>query len=123
MMQRASRSWSPLREVAHALERESTESSLILVHSIPSGVLGIARYYQGEAPLAAWVEQLGGRRVPESFLALARGKEQVVLVRAHEVGAPCPLEEWLRAEATLSFEGRRESILLRNVRPKGAPSF
>jgi SAM-dependent methyltransferase len=112
MHYRSSRSWCPLREVAGMLESAAGPQDLIVVHSIPSGVLGVARYYCGEAPLAAWVEQLGERQVPGSFLPLARADQRVALVRVHEVGAACPLEDWLRANASPEGEGKRESARL-----------
>jgi hypothetical protein len=109
LWRRYSRSWCPLREVAGTLEPGADGRAVVLVHSIPSGVLGIARYYAGRAPLLARVEQLGPRALPSSFAALAPGLERLDLVRIHEVGAPCPLEGWLRAEAVLVAERERES--------------
>lgn len=101
---RPARSWCPLRESARALERRSGPQDLILVHSIPSGVLGIARYHAGPAPFAAWVEQLEQRRVPDSLEVLLHGRRRVFLVRIHEVGASAPVEDWLRAHAVLESE-------------------
>jgi hypothetical protein len=118
-----SRSWCPLREAAHAAERSQSDQDLVLVHSIPSGMLGIARYYRGESVLAPWVEQLGGRRLPDSLLALARGKERVHLVRIHEVGAPFPAEDWLREHAVLDAEKRIMSAHVRHFRPGEGAEF
>src|SRR5207249_4379078 len=39
-----SRNWQPIREISQAVSADASPSDLILVHSIPSGVLGIARY-------------------------------------------------------------------------------
>ena len=111
-----SRSWCPLREVARGLEPHDAPDHLVLVHSIPSGVLGIARYHRGQAPIAAWVEQLGEREVPDSLTALARGSTLIHLVRVHEVGAPAPVEDYLRAHAELVWEGQRESARLTHYR-------
>ncbi|MEQ1891197.1 MAG: glycosyltransferase family 39 protein [Planctomycetota bacterium] len=123
IFEHASRSWCPLREVARGLEPNSDAQHVVIVHSIPSGVLGIARYYRGEAPLAAWVEQLGQRSVPASLDELAAGRSMVHLVRIHEVGAPAPLEDRLRAEAELVWEGRRESAAITHFCPLGRPRF
>jgi hypothetical protein len=101
MLRMPSRSWCPLREVARSLEHDRSTESLVLLHSIPSGVLGIARYYRGGSMLAAWVEQLGERSVPASLQSLARGKREIQLVRIHEVGAACPAEDWLRANGAI----------------------
>jgi hypothetical protein len=123
MHTRAARSWCPLREVARGLESGTDAQHLVLAHSIPSGVLGIARYYRGTAPIAAWVEQLGQRPVPASLDELAAGRTMVHLVRIHEVGAPAPLEDQLRAQAELVWEGQREGARLMHFRPRGRPRF
>ena len=93
------------------LDASTGPGDLVVVHSIPSGVLGIARYYRGEAELAAWVEQLGQRSAPASLLSMAH-PGRGTLVRVHEVGVDCPVEVWLRDHATVDGEGRRESARL-----------
>jgi hypothetical protein len=79
-----------------------------MVHSIPSGVLGIARYLDADVAMAAWVGQLGRRRVPDDLVPLLAGRDRVALIRIHEVGEPAPEETWLRANATLLREEQRE---------------
>jgi hypothetical protein len=81
---------------------------LILVHSIPSGVLGVARYLAAEIPMAGWVGQLGRREVPSDIEALVRGRPRVAFVRIHDVGEPAPEEAWLRTHATVLLEQQRE---------------
>jgi len=100
----SSRSWEPYREVGARLQAWARSSDLVIVHSIPSGVLGIARYVGTDVPIAAWVEQLGQRRVPGDLVPLLRGRERLALVEIHEVGAPAPEETWLRQNATLLRE-------------------
>jgi len=104
MRQRPARSWCPLREAAHAADALAPE--VVVVHSIPSGLLGIARYARGPAPLAAWVEQLEERTVPGSLSTLAPGASRLALVRVHEVGTLCPLETWLGTNARVLDERR-----------------
>jgi hypothetical protein len=119
---RYSRSWCPLREVANLVAERTDSRSLVIVHSIPSGVLGFARYYDGPAELRAWVPQLADS-LPSAPAELAPGKDRIVLVRVHEVGAACPLEGWLRSEAVLESEAQREGATLltfRLARPAGA---
>lgn len=123
MYRNDSRSWSPFREVAHAVSRNASPSDLILVHSIPSGVLGIARYANGPAGIASWVEQLGQRRVPESLQTLAAGRARILLVKIHEVGAPAPEEDWLRENAAVFREARQESARIVEFRPRDAERF
>jgi uncharacterized membrane protein YhaH (DUF805 family) len=100
------RAWEPYRQVAAGLNGWARAGDLVLVHSIPSGVLGVARYLGRDVPLAAWVGQLGGRRVPEDVVALLGGRSRVALVRIHDVGEPAPEEDWLRAHARVVREQR-----------------
>jgi hypothetical protein len=122
MLQKRSRSWCPLREAAAAVSGFPADE-VVLVHSIPSGVLGVARYLEGDAPVAAWIGQLGARRVPGSLPELLAGRRAVHLVRVHEVGEPALEESWLRAHATLLREGHIESARVAHFTAAGAPSF
>jgi hypothetical protein len=117
------RGWSPLREISRTACSNVGPSDLILVHSIPSGVLGIARYAPDSVEMASWVGQLGTRRVPESLRELANGRTRIVFVKVHEVGEPAPEEDWLRANAVISDEKRLGSGKIVEFRPRGAKTF
>jgi hypothetical protein len=106
------RVWEPYRAVARQLETWARPGDLVLVHSIPSGVLGMARYLTADVPMASWVGQLGQRTVPGSIEALVRGHPRVALVHIHEVSEPAPEEAWLRAHATVLHEQRRQSATI-----------
>ena len=101
------RAWEPYRVAAAQVGAWAAPGDLVIVHSIPSGVLGIARYLEADVPIAAWVGQLGLRRMPEDLAALLAGRHRVVLIRIHEVGEPAPEEAWLRANATVLRDERR----------------
>lgn len=118
-----SRNGSPIREISQLASANRVPSDLILVHSIPSGVLGVARYANGPAMLASWVGQLETRRVPESIQSLVSGRTAVVLVKVHEVGEPAPEEDWLRAHATASGEKRLQTARVASFRPKDRECF
>jgi hypothetical protein len=118
-----SRNWQPIREASQSVCANSSSSDLILIHSIPSGVLGIARYADGPAELASWVGQLRTRRVPESIHKLAAGRTRVLFVRVHEVREPAPEEDWLRANAVVSHETRLGSARIIDFRPLHAETF
>lgn len=118
-----SRNWQPVRDVARELSSSGSSSDLILVHSIPSGVLGVARYASGPPMLASWVGQLGTRRVPESLHALAAGRTRILFVKVHTVGEPAREEKWLRANAVVFQEKRLESASIVDFRPKGSETF
>jgi len=94
-----SRSYEPYHEVAERVDAWLSPSDLVIVHSIPSGVVGIARYLESDVPVAAWVGQLGRRQVPEDMGPLLRGHPRVALIKIHEVGEPAPEEDWLRVHA------------------------
>src|SRR5256885_8211358 len=95
------RAWEPYRVAAVRVGAWAVPGDLVIVHSIPSGVLGIARYLEADVPIAAWVGQLGLRRMPGDLAALLAGRHRVALIRIHEVGEPAPEEAWLRANATV----------------------
>jgi hypothetical protein len=118
-----SRNREAFREVSRAVSSTGTSSDLILVHSIPSGVLGIARYANGPAAMASWVGQLQNHEVPGSVRALAAGRNRIFLVKIHEVGSQAAEEDWLRANAIVSREthvGAATIVEFRQV--KGEPS-
>jgi hypothetical protein len=117
------RELEPYREVAASLSATVTPEDLILVHSIPSGVLGIARYMTDATVVASWVGQLGKRRVPADVEALTEGRAKVIVVRIHAVGEPAPEESWLRDNARLVDESRREAARLSVFRPRTGERF
>jgi len=110
MFTRESRN-DPFKELGRLISSRVGESDVVFVHSIPSGVVGTARYVaEGSIPdrssgMISWVERLGVRRV-EDMEHLIRGKRRVLLIRVHEVYQPAPEEEWLRRNARLLGENR-----------------
>ena len=96
------------RRTAAAAARWAGPSDLVLVHSIPSGMLGVARYLPPAVPVAAWVGQLEQRRVPEDIEALAAGRRRIVFVRIHDVGAPTTELDWLREHGRMVGEAAME---------------
>jgi len=93
------RSYCPMREVAEVLDREATAEDVVILHSIPSGLAGVARYMESEVPVVDWVGQLGTREVPGSLEQLARGSERIFVVQIHTVGEPAPQLDYLRENA------------------------
>jgi hypothetical protein len=123
IMNRDPSPWLPIREISRAMSTNGSASDLILVHSIPSGVLGVARYASGPAAMASWVGQLGTRRVPESLQQLAAGRTRILFVKLHEVGEPAPEEDWLRANAVTFQETRFKFPVVVDFRPRGSETF
>ena len=117
------RSWEPYVQIGHILSTDAQPGDLVIVHSIPSGVVGVARYMTASVPLAAWVGQLNRRRIPQDLDALLPGRRRVVLVRVHEVGQPAPEDDWLRRHARLSGQRRVQSTDLLYFAPKDGTTF
>jgi hypothetical protein len=95
------RSWEPYVRLGRAVSDWAGPSDLVIVHSIPSGVLGMTRYMDSTVPVAAWIGQLGRRRMPQDLEALLSGRFRVALVKIHHLGEPAPEEDWLHRNATL----------------------
>lgn len=106
------RAWEPYRRVAAEVGAWAGPGDLVLVHAIPSGALGIARYLEADVPMAAWVGQLGRRRVPEDLDGMLAGRSRVALVRIHDVGEPAPEEVWLRSHASVLREEHRDAATI-----------
>jgi len=117
-----SRNYSALCDVTTVVNADARPSDLILVHSIPSGVIGVAHYSKKGAAIASWVGQLETHRVPESLLSLADGRQRILFVKFHEVGEPAPEESWLRQHANVVKELRMRATLV-EFRPMNAATF
>jgi hypothetical protein len=90
------------RKLAIQLESWARPGDLILVHSIPAGVVGIARYLREDIPLASWVTPpRGTREMPGDLELLLAGRRRVALVKVHHLGAAAPAQAWLLARARL----------------------
>jgi hypothetical protein len=120
---KAGRSGAPLREIARAVSAETKSADVVLIQSIPSGVLGYARYATGPAPIASWVEQLGQRTGPASLHPLIAGRERVYFLRYHELGSPTLAEDWLREHAIVVREQPFNGTLLTVFAPRDANHF
>jgi hypothetical protein len=106
-----SRPWEPFPEVALRLNAWARSDDLIIVHSIPSGVIGVARYIGSNTPIASWVVQLNQRRVPDDLVAVTAGHRRVTLVKIHHLRKASPAETWLRKHMELT---RHEVFLYPN---------
>jgi hypothetical protein len=109
-LRRGMRSWEPYRSIDAEVRQSARAGDLLLVHAIPSGVLGIARYLDPGTPMTSWVGQLGNRRVPDDIARLLDRHGGVVLVRIHDSNEPAPEEAWLRANATVLGQGSRAGV-------------
>jgi hypothetical protein len=71
----------------------------------------------------SWVGQLGNRHVPKSLQTLAQGRSRILLVKLHEVRAPAPEEDWLRANASMVNQKHIQTIELIDFQPKTGATF
>lgn len=123
------RAGEPYRRIGRLLAGQAGPADLVIVHSIPSGVAGIARYLaggdaRGSAPeVASWVGQLGRRRMPGDLESLLSGRARARLVLIHAVSEPAPEEEWLRSNATLLGEQHLGTGTILDFAPKDSARF
>jgi hypothetical protein len=103
-----SRPWEPYPEISKHLAANTDPSDLIIVHSIPSGVLGVARYLKNSTRLASWVVQLERRRIPDDMEKLVVDRCCIILIKVHHLEKASPAEAWLRKHAKLE----RHEVLL-----------
>ena len=100
------RGWSPYPEVAARLDSWAGPRDLIVVHSIPSGVIGTARYVDPGRSIASWVVQLDQRNVPADIQRLSSSYRRIAVVKIHDLMEPSPAEEWLLDNETLDGSDR-----------------
>ncbi len=92
------------RELAHQISSTSQPEDLIIVHSIPSGVICFSRYLTKSIPVSSWVGQLKQRKVPQDIEKWVHGRRRVVLLKIHYLKDPAPEEQWLRDNLKLLEE-------------------
>ena len=88
--------WQPFAELAARIDERARPGDVLIVRSIPSGVLGIARYMKSDTPVYSWVEQAGGRGEAE-VERLMQDFCRVVLLSIHPVTDVNTVEPLLRA--------------------------
>jgi hypothetical protein len=99
MFRRPSRPWQPFPELAAHLRTNLGPSDPIVIHSIPSGVLGVTRYLQADNPVVSWVVRLHRERAADQLEPVLSAACRVALVKVHFLGDPSPAEEWLDRNA------------------------
>jgi hypothetical protein len=119
------RPWEPYRTLDADLDAWARPGDLVLIHSLPSGVIGVARYLKRDIPLASWVAQLGTRDMPDDLEHLLDGRRGVALVKIHYAGAAAPAEAWLRTHARLLGQTgfRSSSAEILYFAPSGGDTF
>jgi 4-amino-4-deoxy-L-arabinose transferase-like glycosyltransferase len=86
----------PYRRLTKAMALTGAKDEAVIVDSIPSGVLGFARYANRATKVTSWVEPLGTRKIPDSLIAFSRGYRRILLVNTHGFHSSEPVETWLR---------------------------
>lgn len=113
----------PGRDVAAIVNAQVDTSDVLILHSIPSGALSVARYLRPDLPVVVWVQQLGTRTVPASVDSVVAGRRRAFVLNIHAVGAPMPEAEYLRHRGTIELDrpigGAR---LLEFALPPSSPS-
>jgi hypothetical protein len=96
-----SRVLDQFRQVSTLLDTWAEPRDLIIAHSIPSGVLGLARYMGTDTPIVSWVVQLKQHSTAQDMPRLASSYERVAVVKVHDLEEPSPAEHWLLENETL----------------------
>jgi hypothetical protein len=115
---------------AQIASENAGDDDLIIVHSIPSGFLGLARYSNTSTPMVLWTQQLRrheGRDGPEQterdLADLLDGHRKVVLVRVHDVSEPAPELDVLRRKAKLVLSIQPGTAKVDVFEPTGGETF
>jgi uncharacterized membrane protein len=99
--------------LASELERWARPDGAVLVHSVPSGVIGLSRTLPHELPFLVWIDPLGLRRT-DDLPALLQGRRRVALVQVHNIGLASPAERWLREHGRLTdrrmYDGNSDAL-------------
>lgn len=102
------RPWQPFPQIAARLDawhRAAPDGSadLVLIHSIPSGSIGVARYLASDVPVASWTVRLQRRETPAHLDSLLAGRCRVALVKFHDdfLDPTSPAVPWLSERGTL----------------------
>ena len=121
------RSWEPYPAVGVRLAARAKPCDLLIVHSIPSGVIGVARYLTTNTPMASWVVELAQQHVQTDMSKLVTGCQEIALAKIHDLDKPSPVEQWLRSHTT--FEGQdqlsttAEILYFHHASPGHTPCF
>lgn len=123
----------PYLKVVHLLENDVQTSDIVIVHSVPSGVVGLARYLKAlddgknSVNMVSWVEGLGRRHVPDDVIAFAGGHSRIILVRIHdsiyERVDRLDEQRWLEQNARLTKTRRIGTATICYFEPKNATRF
>ncbi len=95
-----SRPFEPFPLAASQVAANVDDSQVVIVHSIPSGVIAVARYLAPAAPMVSWVVQLRQRDTDDDMERLTSGYRNVALIKIHDLGESSPAEDWLLHNAT-----------------------
>ena len=94
LLKSESRNFTPFREVGRMVADRAGPDDLVLVHSIPAGVVGVARYIAPDSGLersSGWLPGSNASGTGASPTACGNWREavgRILLVRIHEVGQP-----------------------------------
>jgi len=93
-------SWgdNPFREIAESINANPVQGRVVVVHAIPTGVIGMSRYLSDSTAMIDWVEALGSRTTDDAAHITA-GARAITLVKAPAIGL-VPEERYFSAYST-----------------------
>lgn len=105
MVREPARAWQPFPEIAEQLDRGTTSRDVVIVRSIPSGVIGIARYMRGDTPIISWVESLRATDAVADLKRVVPATCRIAMIRIHDaMQGDDPAEPWLIENTILLAE-------------------
>jgi hypothetical protein len=119
-----SRHWEDYRSIDGVLEQAGKTDLIMVHHTYPVAVLGVARYMPVAKELLSWSDRTELKKVPDDLLPVLKGKTGLYLVkaRAADYNASSPVEDWLRAHARVQSTYRFPSQVIYFV-PLHAQTF
>jgi uncharacterized membrane protein len=112
MYHSTSRHREPFKIIAQTIEAESPPADLLIIHSVPVGVLGLARYLNTSPLIFSWVGQLRQRSVPGDISRVVANRHTVILLKVHDIDEPALEEKWLADHEILWRSETAESSTL-----------
>jgi hypothetical protein len=106
------RPFQPLPEVARRLHKwrdTGATEPLVIVHSIPTGVIGLARYLDGNVEMFPSIIRVNNAPAPADIDRATAGYDRFAYVRFHDLGVASTYASWLsehtQASGTEDIEG------------------
>jgi hypothetical protein len=118
LSQSPSRLKNPIRLAAQTLEPYLREGDVLIIQSIPSGIVGFCRYLKKDVPVLTWVNQLNNRNPEKHLWPNLKHATRAVTVNLHLLDQPTLAQNQLAARFKPEQSLRVQSISVNIYRLK-----